>query len=360
MNILIDLSILRHPYCGLGQIALNYGHWYATHADQLPPGIRVTLLVPQNQVGAFGQHLSYLPAKNIYRHIPSLMPRYDLWHSIHQLSPFQPRKGTPRILTIHDLNFLYEKGPNKQQRYLRRLQKECDTSSAVCFISRFASTDANNHLHLDTLPQHIIYNGVQNLTQGPQEQPDNIDPSRPFLLSIGVVKPKKNLHSLFPVMDILPDYDLVIAGNDSDPYARQLRSQLPSHPNIHIIGPVTDNQRRWLYSHCTALLMPSLSEGFGLPLIEAMQWGKPVFASQHTSLPEIGGTHACYFSSFDPQDMALTIRQGLTNHTPLLAHAAQQYAGTFSYENHMQQYWSLYMSLLQPSGNPQHPVENQQ
>ena len=55
MNILIDLSILRHPYCGLGQIALNYGRWYARHAQGLEPGTVVTLLVPRSHIGAFGE-----------------------------------------------------------------------------------------------------------------------------------------------------------------------------------------------------------------------------------------------------------------------------------------------------------------
>ena len=52
-NILVDLSILRHPYCGLGQIALNYGRWFSQAA--LPDGCRITLLVPKAFKGAFGQ-----------------------------------------------------------------------------------------------------------------------------------------------------------------------------------------------------------------------------------------------------------------------------------------------------------------
>lgn len=352
MNLLIDLSILRHPYCGLGQIALSYGQWYAANASQLPSDVHLTLLVPPSHNGAFGPHLSYLNASPLYRHLPNLMPRYHLWHSIHQLSTFQPPRGTPRILTIHDLNFLYEKTPRKQKRYLRHLQAECDTSTALCFISRFASAEANSHLHLGHTPQHIIYNGVQDLTHGPQQPPAGIDPNHPFLLSIGVVKAKKNLHTLLPLMDLLPHYNLVIAGNDRDPYAQLLRSQLPSHPNVRLTGPVSDSQRRWLYSHCTALLMPSLSEGFGLPVIEAMQWGKPVFASQLTSLPEIGGNHAYYFPDFTPHNMANTIKQGLSQHSPLRAQAAQQYAATFNYPNHMRQYWNLYLALLQPGHTP--------
>ena len=154
MNILIDLSILRHPYCGLGQIALNYGRWYARHAQGLEPGTAVTLLVPRSHIGAFGEDVRYIEAKDIYRMLPWFLPRFDLWHSIHQLSPFRPGRGTPRIVTIHDLNFLYEKHGAKQQRYLRRLQRECDSAKAVCFISQFARTPAapRRHRHRQALP----------------------------------------------------------------------------------------------------------------------------------------------------------------------------------------------------------------
>lgn len=342
MNILIDLSILRHTYCGLGQIALAYGRWYAQHPESIAPDCRVTLLVPKDFIGAFGQTVDYLEAKAIYRHLPMLMPKFDLWHSIHQLSPFRPAsRSTRRLLTIHDVNFVYEKQGAKRQRYIRRLQREVDSADELCFISRFANEDCARHIDLRGKPSHIIYNGVSDLTQGAQSSPLASSPA-PFFLSIGVVKPKKNIHTLLPMMDLLPDCRLLIAGNDSDPYAQRIRQQLPQHPNVSMLGTVGDDQRRWLYAHCSALLFPSLSEGFGLPVIEAMQWGKPVFCSRSTSLPEIGSTHAHYFDSFDPGHMAETVKNGLQDFTPDQAQAEKKYAATFNYENHMQRYWTLY------------------
>jgi len=352
MNILIDLSILRHPYCGLGQIALNYGRWYAAHAAELGPDIRITLLVPKSHVGAFGPGVDYREARDCYRLAPWLLPHYDLWHSIHQLSPFRPRHGGLRLLTIHDLNFLYEKQGGKRLRYLRRLQRECDSARTVCFISQFARQEALRHLRLSGKELHTIYNGVEDTTLGTQRRPAAVDPSKPFLLCIGVVKAKKNVHTLLPMMDRLPQHTLVIAGNDSDPYAQALRGELPKHPNVQMVGIVTDEERRWLYAHCTALAMPSLSEGFGLPVIEAMQWGKPVFASRCTSLPEIGGKEAYYFDDFAPDNMAGIVRQGLADFTAQAAQAATARAATFDYPRHMQQYQQLYRQMLeqQPQG----------
>ncbi len=354
-RILIDLSKLRQPMCGLGQIALNYGRWYALNARTLADRFDITLLVPKDFVGAFGNDVHYLVAHKIYTFLPSLLPQFDLWHAIHQRSPFRPPASVSKyILTIHDVNFIHEKGPFKQRRYTRQLQSKCDRATHITFISRFAMEDTLHFINLHDKPVDIIYNGVEQLTEGPQQEPVqlssihsaslNLPPDAPFFLAIGEVKEKKQLHTLLPLMDRLPSFRLLIAGNDNTPYARQLRSRLRQHPNVNIIGIVSDSQRRWLYSHCTALLFPSVAEGFGLPLIEAMQWGKPVFCSDRTSLPEIGSTHAYYFRDFDPDHMAELVNRGLAEYNDTKALAAQNYAASFSYEKHMQKYIDLYLA----------------
>lgn len=342
-KLLVDLSILRHPYCGLGQIAQNYARWYDAHAAELKM-FDITLLVPKQQMGAFGKDVKYLPALDIYRTLPWLMPRYDIWHSIHQLSPFRPAGShTQRVLTIHDLNFLHEKTPAKQKRYLHRLQKECDSASAICFISHFAQSEAQANLKFNNDNAQVIYNGVEDMTQGEQRMPAGMVKGQRFLLNIGVVKAKKNQHTLLEMMRLLPDTTLVIAGNGSDPYARQLRAQLPQ--NVRMLGVVSNEERRWLYANCLGLVFPSTCEGFGLPAIEAMQWGKPVFLSKLTSLPEIGGSHAFYFPDFNAQHMADTIAKGLEQFSAQDSATEQQYAATFSYARHMVQYVELFQGI---------------
>ena len=362
-TLLVDLSILRHPYCGLGQIALNYGRWYQQHARELTD-LDITLLVPKNYIGTFGPDVHYLKRNDLRRSFPRLMPRYDIWHAINQASAFRPWSPSTRfILTIHDVNFVHEKADKKQRKYLDKLVRKCRQATEYTFISKFAHDDTARVIDLGDKPFRIIYNGVEDLTAGPQEMPQQLSTlnSRPlsprgvaegrgvsspltFFLALGEVKEKKQIHTLLPLMDRFPDCHLVVAGNDGTDYARGLRAQLPSHPNVHMIGLVSDAERRWLYAHCSALLFPSIAEGFGLPAIEAMQWGKPVFCSDKTSLPEIGGSHARYFTSFDPDQMAAVVRKGLADFTPERAAAEQAYAATFSYDRHMRQYIDLYRS----------------
>lgn len=345
--------MLRHPNCGLGQVAKNYGRYLQVHPLPKEEDIQISLLVPKGWMGAFGDSIRYIEAKDRYRRMPWLIPHgkeFDLWHSIHQLSAFQPPRGIQhRILTIHDLNFIYEKSGRKQHRFLRRLQREADRSSTLTFISHFAFEEAQKHLRMEnkwTGYNPVIYNGVEDTTQGSQLAVEGLD-NRPFLLSIGVVKEKKNLRVLLPLMERMKDYSLVIAGDDRDPYAQRLKEEILQRrlDNIQIIGPISDAQRRWLYAHCEGLLFPSKCEGFGLPVIEMMQWGKPVFSSTETSLREIGGRYACFFDSYDPADMERTVRAGLAGISPELAAAEQAYAQSFSYERHFEAYICLWKAI---------------
>ena len=76
-----------------------------------------------------------------------------------------------------------------------------------------------------------------------------------------------------------------------------------------------------LYVHCEAFVFPSLAEGFGLPVVEAMHLGKPVFLSQFTSLPEVGGPEAYYFTDFEGASMRETVANGLQDYQ---VHAKKQ------------------------------------
>ena len=332
--------------CGLGQIGLNYGRWYQQNASKLADQLDITLLVPKNYIGAFGTDVHYLKRNDIRRQFPCFMPYFDIWHAINQATAFRPKSRRTRfIFTIHDVNFLHEKPDGKQNKYRRKLQRMCDRATEFTFISQFAKDDTSRVIDLRGKPARVIYNGVEDLTVGSLDIPQQLaNLNAPFFLALGEVKEKKNIHTLLPMMEHFPDYHLIIAGNDSTEYAAHLRTQAANNPRIHIIGIVSDSQRRWLYSHCTALLFPSVAEGFGLPIIEAMQWGKPVFCSDRTSLPEIGGPLAHYFSRFEANYMADVVNNGLSKFSDDKAAQEKAYAASFSYEKHMKNYIDLYLN----------------
>ena len=175
-----------------------------------------------------------------------------------------------------------------------------------------------------------------------------LDVVTPLLFSNGGTAYFGDKKASVGVNGAMPDYQLVIAGDDRGGYARHLREQLPQHANVQMLGTVDDDQRRWLYAHCAALVMPSLYEGFGLPVIEAMQWGKPVICSRMTSLPEIGSRYAFYLPSFEPEAMAQTVRTGIAENDAVRALEEQQYAASFNYSHHLEEYWKIIFKIICP------------
>ena len=137
----------------------------------------------------------------------------------------------------------------------------------------------------------------------------------------------------------------VLCGPPSDD-AKRLRATVHL-PNLQFHLGISDAQKAWAYAHCTGFLFPSLTEGFGLPPIEAMHFGKPVFLARRTCLPEIGGDAADYFDDFDPHGMKRIVQAGLQRHTqPGRADAIRLHAAQFDWDHCANAYLDLYRRLL--------------
>ncbi|MDE2161264.1 MAG: glycosyltransferase, partial [Burkholderiales bacterium] len=108
-----------------------------------------------------------------------------------------------------------------------------------------------------------------------------------------------------------------------------------------------DAQKAWAYARCSGFLFPSLAEGFGLPPIEAMHFGKPVFLARRSCLPEIGGDAADYFDDFEPAAMRAVVERGLRRAAePGRADAVRAHAARFDWDRAADDYLALYRRLL--------------
>jgi len=348
-KVLIDLSVLKHINCGLGQIAYNYARFFGENAGKLD--FEVHLLLPAQYVGAFGNDVHYHKTSELFAAFPSLMPRFDVWHSIHQMSRFKPsRKETKNILTVHDINFIYEKRGRSLQKYIRKFTDRIERADKLLCISNFTKADVLNHFPIDK-PIEVIYDGVEFGNPASEKRPDLPFPAENgFLFSIGQIKEKKNFHVLLDAMKLMPEYNLVIAGEKNTGYARIIGSRIVSEgiSNVFLTGPIHNSEKIWLYNHCEAFVFPSLFEGFGLPVIEAMSYGKPVISSDKTSLKEICAGHAFILESFEPAHIAQTIREGIEAYAkdPDLAARNTEYAQSFTYRHHMDEYLRIYREML--------------
>ena len=359
-RVVVDLFKLRTPYSGLGQFCRRLGRSLIEQSSDielrcwLRPKDHPTLGVSEAKTldaVAWRKERLYRWVRPLLRRLP-IEGRIDLWHATDQYFkhlPADPR--VPVVLTVHDLNFLREKHKATTDRKLAGLQRAVDRATAVTTISEFVAGEMREYLDLRGKPIRVIYNGADPAeSNSPQCRPDWM-PDGEYLFTIGAVVPKKNFHVLVPMMSRVPGLRLVIAGPDHHAYAGRIRQdavQLGLEDRVIVSGEVSDAERTWLYANCSAFCFPSLTEGFGLPVIEAMQHGRPVFCSRRTSLPEVAGPHANYWDADDADHLATVFNEGMRQVAadPLLGERLRRHAATFDWDDTARQYLGVYRETL--------------
>lgn len=346
-RVLIDAERLRQPNSGLGQFALHLGRKLLDRPNR--PWDPV-FLVPHDRLEDLGRSVPHEIAGWRRRYLPVTCPAYDLWHVLHQDARYLPNMRTPYVLTIHDLNFLGEKSPRKARRRLKQVQRLVDQASAITVISHFVERMVHENLDVGHKPLEVIHNGLCSDPESAGSRPDFL-PGSPFLFTLGVVRPKKNFHVLIDMLARLDGLSLVIAGNTKGSYAQELRERadaLGLGERVLVPGEIARGEKDWLMQHCEAFVFPSLYEGFGLPVLEAMSHGRPTFCSAMTSLPEIGGPDVFYWESFDPDQMADVYRRGMREieQDPERLSRLQERAATFSWRTAADRYARLYERVL--------------
>ena len=129
----------------------------------------------------------------------------------------------------------------------------------------------------------------------------------PFVLNVGRIEPRKNQLAALEAVERLPGLLLVCAGAIND---ERMAARLDASARCRLLGRVSDSERDLLYRRAQALLFPSLYEGFGLPVLEAMRQGLPVVATRTSSLPEVGGETVLYvLDARDSEAMAGSLRR---------------------------------------------------
>lgn len=338
----LEAQKLQVPESGLGQVCLGLGQ----ALQRLDAGCGY--YVPRRAVGIFGDREEYLVESYWHRWSGVRAPGCRVWHCLHQDSAYWPRdRRTPVVLTLHDLNFLKDEAPRRRERRLHALQQRVDRAAVVTAISQSTADIARAHLRLaDHCPLPVIHNGNPLDPSGAEERPQWAPPG-PFLLSIAHLHPKKNQAVLLPLLQARPDLWLVLAGDQRHAYAAGLRraaERLGVAGRLLMPGVIGAAVKLWLLRRCTALVFPSLAEGFGLPVVEAMSVGKPVFLSRCDSLPEIGGEAAFYWDDFSPAAMAAGLNAGLAAYAagPAWAGRLRTQAQRFQWDTAARQYLALY------------------
>ena len=335
MTIYIDTSSAVHGKAGLGRYAANL-------ARELRALLGDRLRIFQNSLGRRGPlegwsgpppagvHWGYRPWRGLVLarqalRLPfdGLLPGAALFHATEHLLP--PLRGVPTVLTVHDL--IYERLPEHHKfmnyRYLKAaMPLFCRRATAIIAISAHTRDDLVALYGLD--PARITVIPEAAAPHFVQPSPERVAevrahhrlPAR-YALTVGTIEPRKNLPRLLeacaPLLAEGSLDGLVIVGGRgwlTEGFDRALAAY-PFRDRVLLPGYVADQDLPAVYAGARVTVQPSLYEGFGLPVLEAMACGSPVCASRTTSLPEVGGDAAMYLDPEDVGDMTAAIRRVL-------------------------------------------------
>ncbi len=336
-----DAERLKYPNTGLYHFCLQLGQaitkrfalTFFTSSDELSPRVPVH----------FWNKWWLRPVGGAY-----------IWHATHQDTEYMPSgSGASIVLTIQDLNYLHDgrKSEAKKQRFKAKLQAKINRANYLVFISEYTQRDVQAHFELGDTPQKVIPNGC-NLADVPADLPyPLLAAGHPYLFTISTIAEKKNFHVL-PQLLVGNDRLLIIAGITQQPnYLEKIKQEaqgLGVLDRVIFTGAVTEQEKMALYVHCEAFVFPSLAEGFGLPVVEAMHLGKPVFLSRYTSLPEVGGPEAYYFSDFEGASMRETVANGLQDYqVHAKKQAIQEWSKRFDWSVAAASYVEVYAKLAE-------------
>jgi glycosyltransferase involved in cell wall biosynthesis len=287
-------------------------------------------------------HIVYLEGRSYPEWEQLSLPRWirrnhpDLLHCTSNTAPL--KVGCPLVLTLHDIiflsnqNFLSTRGGSAYQRfgnlYRRIVAPRVALSAAAIFtVSDYQRNAIASKLHLSPSRVLVTYNGVSASFFEKADANTTLDvrkryklPER-YLLFFGSTEPRKNLKGILQAYAILVNKDdlnvpdLVVKGISLAFLRKNLNelSLTSIQKRITLVEYIQANDLPVVYQMAEMLLFPSLSEGFGIPIIEAMASGTPVVTSNLTSMPEVSGDAALLVDPLSPQSIANATELLLTN-----------------------------------------------
>ncbi|MCZ6619167.1 MAG: glycosyltransferase family 1 protein [Gammaproteobacteria bacterium] len=351
MHIGVDARPLAHPRTGIGRYTTQLLKRLTQSSD--------------HQWFLYGRQTTddpWLEFDNVIRRTDTSMVsglnlvhaqfRFRKWARDDQLDVFwSPRhhlplllRSIPCVLTIHDC--VWRRRPETMQ-WDRLIAEQLLTPPSMHLADRIIAVSQATAadiaaLYPDLQPRINVVHAANSLSQLEARTSDR----PPYMLFVGTLEPRKNLQRCLEALAKLHSVEfelpnLVVVGDRGwkmEPLSRSVAA-LGLEQKVEYAGPADDGQLAALYAGCRFLLFPSLYEGFGLPITEALSFGKPVITSNISAMPEVAGNAALLVDPYSVDEIANAIRR-LTTEVKLyetLALRARPQAARFSWDRAAEQ-----------------------
>jgi glycosyltransferase involved in cell wall biosynthesis len=249
----------------------------------------------------------------------------DLLHAPHFVVPLI--RCCPTVVTIHDvIHFIYPQDvPSRIGRFYARMMMRVAARSAdrILTVSSYSKNDIVRHLKVDAEKIHVAYPGADERFENVEhslalaQMQRKIGIRGKYILYIGIYKQRKNHVGLLRAFALLAqanmEVELVIAGylGEGEQVLRRAAAELGIADRVLFPGFIDEQDIPALYSGASVYACPSLYEGFGFTVLEAMACGVPVVSHNETSLPEVCGDAALFANARDPERFAAALRRAI-------------------------------------------------
>lgn len=304
----------------------------------------------------------------------------DLYHSTHYVLPAWV--GSPVVVTIHDIvHLLYPEFLPSRLAFLyaqQMIRRSLSRADRLIAVNQNTRSDLVKHFDVDGRKTEVIYNGVEDVFRkklSPEELERwrrDLGLERSYLLFVGNPAPKrKNLDKVIQAYararEIAPfDAPLVCIGerHGSEFKTRQRAANLGVGDHVRLLGKVAPEALPALYQGATLFLFPTLYEGFGMPVVEAMASGVPVITSNTSALKELAEGYAHLVDPLDVEGMAQAIAHCMSDadHRNSLAKLGLRRAEDFRWSQTARKTLEIYISAIQskglaPQSSPASPIQ---
>ncbi len=241
----------------------------------------------------------------------------DLFHALNQRVDHRPCRKV--VSTFHDLFVMTGEysSPGFRVRFTQQARRAAENSDLIIAVSQFTASQVSSLLGVDRTRIRVVPHGVQQPMRAPGSQRENM------ILFVGVLQTRKNLIRLIEAYErVAPtrkdgtsrteDWRLVLAGAPSGYQAERILDRLQTsscRDRIELVGYVSQSELQSLYSRASIFVLPSLDEGFGIPVLEAMSHGVPVVTSNRSALVEVAGDAAVLIDPYSVDDLECALRR---------------------------------------------------